>query len=128
MSTANAVRFQARPYAVGIAILALITVVGLYSVKWNPYVHSAFTAAAQHSIGASIVTGESAAPPPPSWQAAWGYAWAYGNAIWPAMVLGLLLGSGVQAAVPRDWIARVLGRANFKGVALAGVAGVPSMM
>lgn len=128
MSTPNAVRFQARPYAIGIAALALIGVAGLYYVKWNPYVHQAFVAAAQHSIGASIVSGESAAAPPPSWQAAWGYAWAYGKTIWTAMVLGLLLGSGVQAAVPQDWIARVLGHMNFKGVALAGVAGIPSMM
>ncbi len=44
------------------------------------------------------------------------------------MVLGLVLGAGVQALVPRDWLARAFGQLNFRSVALAGVAGVPSMM
>jgi uncharacterized membrane protein YraQ (UPF0718 family) len=118
----------ARAYTVGTAALVLIALAGLYYVKWNPYFHRAFVAAAQHSIGASIVSGKSPVAPPPSVSAALGYAWAYGNAIWQAMVLGLLLGAGVQALVPRDWLARVFGDLNFKSVVLAGVAGVPSMM
>ncbi len=117
-----------RRYAAGIAILTAIALAGLYYVKWNPYFHRTFVAAASHSIGASIVSGKAAAAPAPSLAAAAGYAWAYGKAIWQAMVLGLLLGAGVQAVVPRDWLARVLGHVRFKGVALAGLASVPSMM
>lgn len=101
---------------------------GLFYVKWNPYFHRAFIAAAKHSIGYSIVSGQSVAPPPPSVQAAWDYTMAYGKAIWQAMIMGLLLGSGVQALVPRDWIRRVLGRMSFGSVAVAGLAAVPSMM
>lgn len=115
-------------YAAGLTALMVILVGGLYSVKWNPYYHKAFIAAVQHSIGPSIVSGKMAAPPPPSLEAALDYAWAYGKAIWQAMVLGLLIGAGVQAVVPRDWLVRVFGRMNFKGVALAGLASVPSMM
>ncbi len=118
----------ANRYAGGIAALALILVFGLYYVKWDPYYDKAFIAAAQHSIGPSIVSGKGAEAPPPSWEAAWGYAWAYGKSIWQAMVLGLLIGAGVQVAVPRDWLARVFGRMNFKGVALAGLSSVPLMM
>ena len=117
-----------RRYLARIGVLTGIAVAGLFYVKWNPYFHRAFVAAAQHSIGASIVTGKAAAAPSPSLAAALGYAWAYGKAIWQAMVLGLVLGAGVQAIIPKDWLARILGRMNFSGVAVAGLAAVPSMM
>ena len=113
---------------VRIGVLAGIAVAGLFYVKWDPYFHRAFVAAAQHSIGASIISGKASAAPEPSVAAALGYAWAYGKAIWQAMVLGLVLGAGVQALVPRDWLGRILGRMNFAGVAVAGLASVPSMM
>ncbi len=128
MNTTAGTSSGRRAYAIGIVMLAVIALAGLYYVKWNPYVHRAFVAAARHSIGASIVSGRSAAAPPPSIDAALGYAWAYGKAIWQAMVLGLVLGAGVQALVPRDWLARAFGHLDFRSVALAGVAGVPSMM
>jgi uncharacterized protein len=128
MDTVGTLRSPARPYALGLIALALVALVGLYHVKWGPYYHRAYVAAAQHSIGASIISGRAAEAPPASWHAALDYAWAYGKAIWQAMILGLLLGSGVQALVPRDWLVRLFGRVSFKGVALAGVAGVPSMM
>ena len=111
-----------------VGVLAGIAVAGLFYVKWDPYFHRAFVAAAQHSIGASIISGKASAAPEPSVAAALGYAWAYGKAIWQAMVLGLVLGAGVQALVPRDWLGRILGRMNFAGVAVAGLASVPSMM
>jgi uncharacterized membrane protein YraQ (UPF0718 family) len=44
------------------------------------------------------------------------------------MILGLVLGAGVQVLVPRDWLARLFGGRHFKTVALAGLASVPSMM
>ena len=79
-------------------------------------------------MGDSIVGAGSATPPPPSWKAAGDYAWAYFLAVWKAMVLGLLLGSAVEALMPKDWLCRVLGGQHFKGVAVAGLASVPSMM
>jgi uncharacterized membrane protein YraQ (UPF0718 family) len=115
-------------YRLGVTVIAAIALIGLFYVKWNPYYHRAFAAAADHSIGASIVSGKLATPPPPSVEAAFGYAWAYGKAIWQAMVLGLLLGSGIQALVPRDWLVRVVGQLGFRSVAIAGVASLPGMM
>lgn len=115
-------------YVWGIAVFITISVVGLYYVKWEPYYHKAITAAAKHSIGASIVGANSATPPSPSWKAAGDYAWAYFLAVWKAMILGLLLGSAVEALMPKAWICRVFGEKHFKGVALAGLASVPSMM
>ncbi|WP_321841833.1 permease [Paraburkholderia bannensis] len=118
---------QAQP-GYGWAIFVLLAVAGLFYVKWFPYYHRAFTAEATHSIGKSILTGGADSAPAPSVKAALDYALAYGKAIWQAMVLGLLLGSGVQALLPVRWVARVLGQRGFGSVAAGGLLSVPGMM
>jgi uncharacterized membrane protein YraQ (UPF0718 family) len=127
MSTAREAQ-RGPAYSYGWPVFALLAIAGLFYVKWFPYYHRAFTAEATHSIGASILTGASASAPAPSFAAALGFAWAYGKAIWQAMVLGLLLGSGVQALLPARWVARVLGRHGFGSVAAGGLLAVPGMM
>lgn len=112
----------------GVAVFVLVAVVGLFHVKWSPYWHRAFVAASQHSIGHSILMGTAASAPAPSLHAALDYALAYGKAIWQAMVLGLLLGSAVQALLPPQWIARVLGKTGFGSVAAGGLLSIPGMM
>jgi uncharacterized protein len=114
--------------ALGLAVFILVAVVGLYYVKWFPYYHKAFLAAARHSIGDSIITGKGAVAPAPSWQAALDYALVYGKAIWQALIVGLLLGSAVQSLLPRQWIIRVLGRTGFGSIAAGGMLALPSMM
>jgi uncharacterized protein len=114
--------------ALGWITFLLIAVVGLFYVKWFPYYNRAFVAASQHSIGKSILMGTSASAPDPSWQAALDYAMAYGKAIWQAMVLGLLLGSAVQALIPPRWVARALGEHNFGSVLNGGLMSLPGMM
>ncbi len=109
-------------------LLLLIAIAGLFYVKWFPYYQKAFVAADKHAIGASILMGKAANAPDPSIQAAIDYAIAYGNAIWKAMVLGLLLGSGVQALLPRQWVARALGGSGFGSVVAGGVLSLPGMM
>jgi len=106
----------------------LIAVAGLFYVKWSPYYHRAFVAASNHAIGSSILMGTAASPPSPSFDAALSYAMAYGKAIWQAMVLGLLLGSGVQALLPPQWIIKVFGRSGFGSVVAGGLLSVPAMM
>jgi uncharacterized protein len=105
-----------------------IAVVGLALVKWVPYYHKGLHAAASHSIGTSILMGDAAQPPAPSVRAAVDYAVAYGNAIWKAMVLGLLLGSAVQVLLPRHWISSRLANCGLRSVILGGVLSLPSMM
>ena len=105
-----------------------IALIGLFYVKWMPYYDRAFVAAAHHSIGQSILIGRAASPPSFSWNAALDYALTYGNAIWKAMVLGLLLGSGVQALLPADWVARVLGKAGLGAAVMGGLLAIPGMM
>jgi uncharacterized membrane protein YraQ (UPF0718 family) len=110
------------------SVFALLAIAGLFYVKWHPYYDRAFVAASRHAIGPSILTGGAASAPAPSWGAALGYALAYGKAIWQAMLLGLLLGSGIQALLPADWVRRALGSRGFGGVVAGGLLAVPGMM
>jgi uncharacterized protein len=112
----------------GLVLLFSIAVVGLFIVKWQPYYLRAFAAAANHSIGTSILTGTSAAPPAASLQAALDYARAYFLAIWQAMVLGLLLAATIESSVPRDLLVRIFGGAGFRSSALGGILSLPGMM
>jgi uncharacterized protein len=114
--------------ALGWTIFLLIAILGLFYVKWLPYYDRAFVAAANHSIGSSILMGKAASPPASSLQAALDYAMAYGKAVWKAMVLGLLLGSAVQALLPVDIVAKRLGRTGFGSVAAGGLLAIPGMM
>lgn len=114
--------------AAGWIVFFLVAVLGLLYVKWTPYWSKAFVAASTHSIGTSILTGRAASPAPPSLNAAVEYAWAYGKAIWQAMVLGLVLGSAVQALLPAQWILRWLGRKNAGSVLRGAALAVPGMM
>jgi len=115
-------------YIVGLGILLLIAVVGLFIVKWNPYYHKALTVAASHTLGASIISGQTKAAPSPSLAAAIGYALAYFNSIWQALVLGLLLSTTIETLLPRAWLTRLLGSKEFRTTALGGVIALPGMM
>jgi len=110
------------------SVFLLLAVAGLFYVKWFPYYGRAFDAASHHSIGKSILMGDASSAPDPSWSAALGYAVAYGKAIWKAMVLGLLLGSALQALIPASWVQRALGSSSFAGTVAGGLMGIPGMM
>src|SRR4030088_2754181 len=115
------------PWLGGIVFL-LIAVAGLFYVKWFPYYNRAFVAAANHSIGSSILMGTAASPRAPSWDAAMNYSLVYSRAIWQAMVLGLLLGSAIQALLPVEWVAKLLGKAGFGSIARGSLLAIPGMM
>lgn len=112
----------------GFMVLVLVAVVGFAYVKWAPYYAKAFYAQSHHAIGDSIISGKSAAAPPASWETAFDYAIKYGKAIWQALVLGLVLGSGIKVLLPRQWMGRALGRLGMKNVALGSLFALPSMM
>ncbi|MCC7103831.1 MAG: permease [Chloroflexi bacterium] len=115
-------------YVRGVGLLPLIAVVGLFIVKWQPYYLRAFSAAANHTLGPSIVTGTEAAPPAPSLQSALDYGLAYFRAIWQAMVLGLLLAATIETLLPRDLLVRVLGPSTARSSALGRILSLPGMM
>jgi uncharacterized protein len=112
----------------GVMIFVLVAIIGFAYVKWIPYYAKAFVAQSHHAIGDSILSGKSAALPPASWNAAVDYAMVYGKAIWQALILGLVLGSGIKVLLPKDWVNVMLGRLGFRSVALGGLFAIPCMM
>ncbi len=66
----NAQYASRRSFLWPLLLLAVLTLVGPYLVKWSPYFNKAFLAAAHHSLGPSIVNGSGAHAPAPSWQSA----------------------------------------------------------
>ncbi len=117
-----------QPYVFGGLFFAVVLLLGLYIVKWQPYYHKTLLAAARHTIGNSIITGTAATPPAASWSAAAGYMKSYLAAVWQAWLLGILAGAAVQTLIPRDWVVRLLGRNNWESTLVACLAATPSMM
>ena len=108
-----------REITLGAVTVLVLAVGGLAVVKWIPYYDKALLAFAHHSIGNSILTGGADRPPAPSLHSAFDYGLAYGNAIWKALVLGLLVGSAVQTLLPRRWIASAFGKSGSAPWSLA---------
>src|SRR5579875_2340989 len=103
----------------GAAVVLVIAVVGLFLVKWSPYYAKAFSAAAHHTIGNSIVSGKGAVPPAVGGNAAKSYAQAYYSTIWQALV---------QVLFPRRWLYRWLGNVGPRSAALGGLLSLAGMM
>jgi len=109
-------------------IFALVAIIGFAYVKWIPYYAKVFFAQTHHSIGDSIISGKASSAPPASWSAALDYAIAYGKSIWKAMILGLVLGSGIKVLLPSRWVSAALGRLGFRSVMRGGLLAIPCMM
>ncbi|KMO80008.1 permease [Mycolicibacterium obuense] len=115
----------------GIVVTLFVAVAGLTWAKWVPYVGKALHAArtGQWSGSDILRTGGVAAGDGPSWHAATAFLTAYVGAIWPALVVAVVLSACVQAFLPRSWLARLLNRRRAVTSAAAGAAaGMPSMM
>lgn len=105
-----------------------IAVVGLFIVKWYPYFYKTAAISVSHSAGRGILFANGLSVPSPSVAAALGYARGYFNAVWQAWVLGVLLAAAIETLLPRNWLARMLGKASAKTSLLAGVLALPGMM
>ncbi|MHC1562430.1 permease [Actinomycetospora sp. C-140] len=113
-------------WAVAVGFGALV-VAGLLWAKWAPYWVKVPSVAGSHSLGSSILTGGAPAPPGVSLAAGLRFAGTYFLAIWPALVVGLVLAAAVQTVLPAAWITRVLGRGVGGGVRGSALA-LPSLM
>ena len=108
------VSFFARPSALGgIVFILALAIVGLFYVKWSPYYAKAFVAAQDHTLGASIVSGNLPAAPDVSLQAGFAYSIAYFKEIWQALLLGLAVGAGIAVLLPRARLSQFF--AGWKG-------------
>ncbi|MEJ2890815.1 permease [Actinomycetospora aeridis] len=107
--------------ALGFAVLVLG---GLVWAKWAPYWVKVPSVAGSHSLGPSILAGGESGV---SLSAGLRFAGTYFLAIWPALVVGLVLAAAVQTALPRAWLARLFGRGLGGGVRGSALA-LPSMM
>ena len=112
----------------GTAIFLVTLAAGLLYVKWLPYYAKSFIALSHHTIGTSIVSGKTAAPPAVGLAAAWSYAITYYSLIWQALALALIAGATIQVLVPRRWIHRIFSGKDFRSVAIAGTLSLGGMM
>jgi len=112
-------------------VTVVVAVAGLTWAKWEPYLGKAFAAARTHSWSGRdiLTTGGVRAGDGPSWHAATTFFGSYVGAIWPALVVALVISACVQAFLPRPWLPRMLNRRRLVSSAAAGgAAGMPSMM
>ena len=109
-------------------LLLLVAIAGFAYVKWLPYYNKAFIVQANHTMGDSIIYGSAQVAPAVSFNAAIDYAIAYSKSIWKAMVLGLLLGSGIKVLIPSQWVSQWLGRIGFKNIIRGSLLALPCMM
>jgi uncharacterized protein len=110
----------------GVVIFFALAILGLFFVKWSPYYAKCFIAAQHHSLGASIVSGKLPASPGFGLQAGLDYSLAYMKAIWQALLLGLVLGAGIEVLLPRAPLRQLF--AGSKGPLRATAFALPSMM
>lgn len=109
-------------------LLLLVAIAGFAYVKWLPYYNKAFLVQANRTMGDSIIYGSAQSAPAVSFSAAIDYAIAYSKSIWKAMVLGLLLGSGIKVLIPSQWVSQWLGRIGFKNIVRGSLLALPCMM
>ncbi len=117
--------------AAGVVVTVVVVLVGLAWVKWGPYLARAAAVAQTHEWSGSNVLGVGgvSAGDAPSWHAAMTFLHAYVTAIWPALLVALLISACVQALVPLSWLPRLLNRRGVVSSAVTGgVTSLPSMM
>lgn len=115
---------QQRSLVIGLAILTLTAVAGLYVVKWNPYFHKALTAWTTGRAGTSVLDPSSA----PSLHGMLSYAQSYFSSVWQAMLLGLVLAATIESLLPSGWLARSMAGRGLRVPVAGTAASLPGMM
>ena len=112
----------------GLAVLTVLVVVGFTWAKWLPYWDKvvALDALPTWPSGSIFVVAGEAGP---SMQGAWDFTVAYVDAVWRAVIVGILVAAAVEALVPRGWLVRVMNRPSpIQQALVGGTASLPTMM
>lgn len=114
----------------GVAVLAIVFVVGLLWAKWVPYAQKASGLATTHTWAGSSLFSHSGAPgAAPTLSGAWRFTTTYFDEVWKGFLVALLIAAAFDSLVPRAWLLRLMNRRTAFGQALAGgTAGLPSLM
>ncbi|NHC47258.1 hypothetical protein [Motilibacter aurantiacus] len=99
--------------------------------KWSPYVAKTQSLSAGGGWPGSSLLATAGVEPgsAPSWAAATSFTRAYADAVWKAVVAGLLIAAAVQSLVPRAWLLRAMSRRSPAASAVVGgLVSTPSMM
>jgi uncharacterized membrane protein YraQ (UPF0718 family) len=110
------------------AVFVALAIGLLVWAKWLPYSIKIPKAADTHTLGTSIITGQSAAPPGFSLTAGLDFARAYFLSIWPALLAGLFIGAAVTVLVPKAWLLRALAKNGRASTLRGGLLSIPTMM
>ncbi len=114
---------------IGAALFVALAVILLTWSKWSPYTDRARTIDASGTYpGSSIFDAAGDAGGAPSISGAWTFTRTYFEAIWPALVAGLVLAAAIEALLPRRWIVGALTGHGRMDTVRAGLAAMPSMM
>ena len=113
------------PLAAGLA--AVVLAVGLLTwVKYQPYAVKVPAVLASHDLGASIVAVPGGGV---SLAAGWDFTVTYLQAVWKALLAGVLLAAAVQVLLPAGWLRRALGTAGgVAGGVRGGLWSIPTLM
>ncbi|MDR7304381.1 permease [Haloactinomyces albus] len=116
--------------AVRLAIFFGITALGLTWAKWWPYAARVRDLwAQQQPASTSILDSAGAAGAPPSWRAGWDFTVTYMAAVWPALVVALVVAALLDVLVSRRRLPRLFGnRSKAAGSLTGGLLSLPSMM
>jgi uncharacterized protein len=114
----------------GLILFAAVYGSALSWAKWQPYWHKLNGIRATGVWpGHDILAKAGAAQGSPSLHGAWAFTTAYANAVWMAIVAGLLIAASIEALLPRKWLLRILARRTRAGGAVAGgLLSLPSLM
>jgi uncharacterized membrane protein YraQ (UPF0718 family) len=116
-----------RAAVLGAAVVAVLLVAGLLWAKWSPYEHKLGVISDTGAYpGSSLLDTAGAAGDGPSLRAGWDFTTTYMRAIWPALLVALVVAAAIQALLPRRWLVRVL--TGRMGSVRGGLAALPMMM
>ncbi len=112
---------RAAPSALVLGVLlALITILALLLYKWSGSLRVLRVVTSTHVLDKS--------PKPLLVGAPWVTTLRYFRIVWPALVLGLLIGATVRAGVPSRWVTSLFERRKRASIAIGGLAGAPLML